>query len=46
MEYKIVIHAEINCADDELIGAKEAITDALELMGVEVDYINVAGGEE
>ena len=46
MEYKITIKARVMCADDELIGAKEAISDALELMGIEVDKISVVGGEE
>ena len=41
MEYKIIIQTHIVCAEDELIGAKEAITDALEIMGCNVDYINV-----
>ena len=41
MTYKIVIQATISVAEDEIIGAKEGIADALELMGCEVDYINV-----
>lgn len=47
MNYKIIIQAHIYCADDEIIGAKEAIADALEIMGCDVGYINVMpGGEE
>ena len=41
MEYKMVIQTKIKCADGEIIGAKEAIAEALELMGCGVDYINV-----
>ena len=41
MEYRIIIQGRIDCADAELIGAKEAVTDALELMGCDVDYIKV-----
>ena len=46
MERKMIIHANITCSNDEIIGAKEAIADALELMGCEVVYINIVGGEE
>lgn len=46
MDRKMVIHAKIDCADDEIIGAKEAITDALEIMGCDVVYINVVGEEK
>ena len=46
MNYKIIIQANISCADDEVIGAKEAISEALEIMGCSVDYINVADGDE
>lgn len=45
MEYKIIIHAKINCSEDELIGAKEALSDAMELMGCDVEFINVDGVE-
>lgn len=41
MEYKIIIEARVVCTEDELIGAKEAICEALELMGIDVDYIDV-----
>lgn len=41
MNYKIIIQANMPCADDEIIGAKEAIADALELMGCSVEFINV-----
>ena len=40
MEYKLIIQGRIECGD-EVIGAKEAIAEALELMGCDVDYINV-----
>lgn len=46
MEYKIIIHAKIDCAGDELIGAKEAIAEALELMGCSVEHISVEEVEE
>lgn len=47
MTYRVVIQCELSCADDEIIGAKEAIADALEIMGCDVGYINVMpGGEE
>ena len=45
MEYKIIIQANISAQEDEIIGAKEAIADALELMGCDVDYINVKPAE-
>lgn len=45
MEYKFIIQGRMDCAEDELIGAKEAVTDALELMGCDVDYINVMPAE-
>lgn len=41
MVYKIIIEARVVCAEDELIGAKEAISEALELMGIDVDNIDV-----
>ena len=41
MEYKFVIQGCMDCGANELIGAKEAIAEALELMGCAVDYINV-----
>ena len=44
MNYKIIIQANMPCADNEIIGAKEAISEALELMGCDVDYINVMPG--
>ena len=40
MDYKIIIQAQIS-SDDGILGAKEAIAEALELMGCNVDYINV-----
>ena len=45
MEYKIIIQANISAQEDEIIGAKEAIADALELMGCDVGYINVMPAE-
>lgn len=45
MEYKIIIQANISAQEDEIIGAKEAIADALELMGCDVAYINVMPAE-
>lgn len=45
MNYKIIIQANMPCAENEIIGAKEAIADALELMGCSVGYIYVAPGE-
>lgn len=41
MIYRIVVQANIDIADDEIIGAKESIAEALELMGCDVEYINV-----
>ena len=46
MERKMIIRAKIDCAEDEIIGAKEAVVEALELMGCEVVYINIAGEDE
>lgn len=46
MNYKIIIQAHISCAEDEVLGAKEAIAEALEIMGCSVDYINVMPGNE
>lgn len=46
MEYKIIIQANFSSKEEEeIIGAKEAIADALELMGCSVGYIYVAPGE-
>ena len=45
MNYKIIIQANMPCSDNEIIGAKEAVSDALELMGFGVDYINVMPGK-
>ncbi len=39
--FKLVIQAYVNAPDSEVIGMKEAVSDALELMGCEVEYINV-----
>lgn len=44
MEYKIIIQANMHCPDNEIIGAKEALSEALELMGCSVEYINVMPG--
>lgn len=41
MNYKIIIQANIYSPEEEIIGAKEAIADALELMGCSVGFINV-----
>ncbi len=41
MEHKMIIHANIACAEDEIIGTKEAIADAVELMGCDVTRIDV-----
>ena len=41
MEYRIIIQGRIDSTDAELIGAKEAVADALEIMGCDVDYIKV-----
>ena len=41
MTYRIVIQATISVAEDEIIGAKEGIAEALELMGCSVDHISV-----
>ena len=46
MERKMIIQANITCGDDEIIGAKEAVSEALELMGCEVVYINIEGEDE
>jgi hypothetical protein len=45
MKYRFIIQAKIECKDDEIIGAKEAINEALELMGCDVEFINVMPGE-
>ena len=45
MEYKFIIQGRVDCSESELIGAKDAVTDALELMGFETDYINVMPAE-
>ncbi len=44
MEHKIIIQAHISSPEEEIIGAKENIAEALELMGCTVDYINVMPG--
>ena len=44
MNYKIIIQAQIS-SDDGILGAKEAIAEALELMGCKVQHINVMPGE-
>ena len=44
MNYKIIIQAHIS-SDDGIIGAKEAIAEALELMGCDVEHINVMPGK-
>lgn len=41
MTYRLVIQSTIESNPDEIIGAKEAIAEALELMGCDVNYINV-----
>lgn len=46
MNYKIIIQAHISSKEEEIIGAKEAIAEALELMGCDVGYINVMPGVE
>lgn len=44
MTYKIIIQAQISSSDG-ILGAKEAIAEALELMGCDVQHINVMPGE-
>lgn len=46
MNYKIIIQAHIVSEEKDIIGAKEAIAEALELMGCDVDYFNVMPGED
>ena len=46
MKYKFVVYATIDCKDDEIIGAKEAINEALELMGCDVQHISVLEAEK
>ena len=46
MDYKMIIYSRIECGDDEIIGAKEAINEALELMGCKVEHISVLEVEE
>ena len=41
MDYKIIIYAEVSCAEDEVLGTKEAIAEALEIMGCDVTRIDV-----
>ena len=41
MDYEVVIQARISVTEDEIIGTKEAISEALELMGCSVDHISV-----
>lgn len=41
MDYEVVIQARISVSEEEIIGAKESITEALELMGCSVDHISV-----
>ena len=40
MTYKIIIQAQISSTDG-ILGAKEAISEALELMGCDVQFVNV-----
>ena len=46
MEYKFIIQGRVVCTEDEVIGAKETISETLELIGYEVDNINVIQEEE
>ena len=46
MKYKFVIYATTDCKEDEIIGAKEAINEALELIGCDVQHISVMEVEE
>ena len=46
MDYEVVIQARISVSEEEIIGAKESITEALELMGCIVDHISVEEVEE
>lgn len=46
MKYKIIVQAHLECKENEIIGAKEAIAEALELMGCDVDYVNVMPGDK
>ena len=41
MNCKIIIQANLSSPEEEIIGAKESIAEALELMGCEVSYIKV-----
>lgn len=46
MDYEVVIQARISVSEEEIIGAKESIAEALELMGCSVDHISVEEVEE
>ena len=46
MDYKLIIYAEVSCADGEVIGTKEAIAEALDIMGCDVTRIDVEEDEE
>lgn len=41
MNYKIIIQSHISSPKEEIIGVKENISEALEKIGVAVDYVNV-----
>ena len=41
MDYKITIHTRIDCTEDEIIGVKEQIFEALDFIGCDVGYIHV-----
>lgn len=41
MLYRVIVQCEIEADPNEIVGAKEAVSDALELMGCTVDHMNV-----
>ena len=45
MKYRMIIQAVIDTKESEIIGAKEAISEALELMGCDVEYVGVNPAE-
>ena len=46
MLYRLIVQCEIESDPNEIIGAKEAVSDALELMGCYVNHIKVMPLEE
>lgn len=45
MNYKIIVQANLECKENEIIGAKEGIAGIFERIGCVVDFINVMPGE-